>query len=84
MPEPALNPNVPEFVPSFVAVAPKKSDRDDPNDEDGTDGDTEEEPEDVLEKARSCEKSSVPKVDKNGADWVEVVNNLHLLFGWFD
>ena len=71
-PEPALNPNVPEFVPSFVAAASKKSVRDDPDDEEGTDGDTEEEPEDVLEKARASEKSSVPKVDKTGADWVEV------------
>ncbi len=70
LPEPALNPNVPEFVPSFVAskVSAPATRNPDPNDEEGTDGDTEEEPEDDQAKVRG----SARPVDKTGADWVEV------------
>ena len=88
-PEPALNPNVPEFVPSFVAPAAtaaaaapstteteNKSTRvtDDPNDEAGTDGDTEEEPEDAdQDKTPAKKKDSA--LAKTDVDWVEVKKN---------
>ena len=70
LPEPALNPNVAEFVPSFVApkVSAPAMRNPDPNDEEGTDGDTEEEPEEDQAKGRG----SARPVDKTGADWVEV------------
>lgn len=76
LPEPALNPNVPEFVPSFIAskVSAPAARKSDPNDEEGTDGDTEEEPEEDLSKARG----SVIPVDKTGADWVEVREKIPL------
>ena len=57
--EPILNPNVPEFVPSFAAAKVNADDDKVVNaddDEAGTDGDTEDEPE-----------------DKKDADWVEVI-----------